>query len=80
MTVPRQLELKVLEESVDVEVMFNGKKYTFDAATTPLFKMLNDASGISVNAFYARWQDEFEREDLQGFLSSLSVNGMIMID
>ena len=76
---PRDPYIQHLSGTDDIEVNIAGKAYTFDEATAPLFGVLRSGEPISVESFFESFQQEYEPEALQTYLSDLVKHGLLAV-
>jgi ribosomal protein L16 Arg81 hydroxylase len=62
-----------------VDVLFNGKQFTFAGPAMPLLGFLAEKLPASISAFYQRFANQFERETLRQFLTEMAKQGVVVI-
>jgi hypothetical protein len=63
----------------DIEVLFGGKSFTYEAVTRPLFSWLTENSRASLAEFYDHFSDSYEPHLLKTFLADLVQAGLIVV-
>jgi hypothetical protein len=58
---------------------FSGKEYRFPLEAAQFFHFLQDEAPVAISAFFETFEPEFDREDLDGFLSLLSREGIVTV-
>lgn len=74
----RRFEVLRLEKGA-VYVMSGGRKVAFPDEASQMLQFLADRAPVSIGAFFAMFEGEFEAEDLSDFLSVLSREGIIAL-
>ena len=78
MAAPRRLRLRRGGKDFFV-CKFSGNEYRFPLDAAQFFHFLQDETPVAISAFFETFQPEFDREDLDDFLSVLSREGIVTV-
>jgi len=75
----RPLDIRHQPESGVVEVGVRGKILSFNEATLPLLKFLEETQGVAASVFYEKFGASYGHEELRVFLTDLVKHGILSL-